>query len=288
MPSPDQSASPFRAAASLPVDRRYGGRIVALDQLPIHALGDNYTVDGNGTVTSLPSLPIGETVILRMTGAPTFTNSARLICPGNLDYKATAGDAVIARSDGDGVWRLIVLPSAPANEVTLVQGDIPQTPSFDVALPSGYDEIVIELRGFGTTSDQAAVVMTVSTDGTAFPTSGYSYVGNYMNTSAPATFNGFGSASASNILCSNGLPLGGVASSTVRIRNPGNAAAPKLLRAETDQQDTSAHHASFIRTTGQYETSNAAIVAVRFQFSGGTSPAFTAGGTYTVRGIKKK
>jgi hypothetical protein len=48
MPSPDQYASPFRAAGSLPIDRRYGGKITAYDQLPIHALGDQYVVDGKG------------------------------------------------------------------------------------------------------------------------------------------------------------------------------------------------------------------------------------------------
>jgi hypothetical protein len=106
MPSPDQYASPFRAAASLPLEHRYGGKIGSYDCLPIHALGDNYTVEGSGTVTSLPALPTGETVMLQMTGTPTFTNSARLICPGAVNYVAAAGDLVVALSQGDGVWRL--------------------------------------------------------------------------------------------------------------------------------------------------------------------------------------
>src|ERR1700737_3548051 len=121
MPTPDQYASPFRAAGSLPLDRRYGGKITAYDQLPIHALGDQYVVEGNGTVTSLPSLPIGETVMFQILGTPTFTNSAKLICPGNQNYTATVGDFVIARSQGDGIWQLYVhsnaapAPSSPVS-----------------------------------------------------------------------------------------------------------------------------------------------------------------------------
>lgn len=112
MASPDQVGSPFRAAGALPIDRRYGGRIAAMDQLPIHALGNQYVVDGNGTVTSLPALPIGETAFLQMAGAPTFTNSTRLICPNSANYIAVAGDFIIARSKGDGIWQLYVMTGA--------------------------------------------------------------------------------------------------------------------------------------------------------------------------------
>lgn len=109
MPSPDQYGSPFRAAKSLPLDRGYGGKITSYDCLPIHALGDQYVVEGNGTVTSLPALPTGETVFLQMAGTPTFTNSAKLICPNGVNYVAAVDDLVIARSKGDGIWRLYVL-----------------------------------------------------------------------------------------------------------------------------------------------------------------------------------
>jgi F5/8 type C domain len=114
MPTPDQVASPFRAAPSLPLDRRYGGKITAYDQLPIHALGDQYVVEGNGTVTSLPALPIGETVMLEITGSPTFTHSAKLICQNALSYSALPGDLLILRSDGDGIWRVYVIPNIQA------------------------------------------------------------------------------------------------------------------------------------------------------------------------------
>src|SRR5258708_10764511 len=91
---------------------RHGGRIDALGELPIHALGDDYTVVGNGTVLSLPALNAGLTVALSITGTQTFKNSARLICPNGVDYVAGPGDLAVARSSGDGVWRLFVSPAS--------------------------------------------------------------------------------------------------------------------------------------------------------------------------------
>lgn len=112
MATPDQVGSPFRAAGAMPVDRRFGGRISANNELAIHALGNSYTVEGNGTVASLPALPIGEILFLRIAGTPTFTNSTKLICPSGVSYVATSGDLVIARSTGDGVWQLYVVPNS--------------------------------------------------------------------------------------------------------------------------------------------------------------------------------
>ncbi|MES2030825.1 MAG: hypothetical protein V4477_16720 [Pseudomonadota bacterium] len=113
MPSPDQMGSPFAAARAMPLTDGYGGKINAQDELPIHALGDDYAVEGSGIVNRLPTMPSGITVFLRMIAAPTFKNSVRLICPNAVDYVAAAGDLCIARSDGDGVWRLFVLPASP-------------------------------------------------------------------------------------------------------------------------------------------------------------------------------
>ncbi len=107
-------ASSFPAAASIGPLHRHGGRIDALGELPIHALGDDYTVVGNGTVLSLPALNAGVTVALSITGTPTFKNSARLICPNGVDYVAGPGDLAVARSAGDGVWRLFVSPASGA------------------------------------------------------------------------------------------------------------------------------------------------------------------------------
>ncbi|SHJ69300.1 hypothetical protein SAMN05444159_1248 [Bradyrhizobium lablabi] len=99
-------ASSFPAAPPVGPLHRHGGRITALGELPIHALGNDYTVDGNGTVLSLPSLSSGITVFLSITGAPTFKNSAKLVCPNGVDFAASAGNLVIARSDGNGAWRI--------------------------------------------------------------------------------------------------------------------------------------------------------------------------------------
>jgi hypothetical protein len=106
----------------MPLVRGYGGKISAQDELPIHALGDDYAVEGSGTVNRLPSMPCGIMVHLRMISAPTFKNSTRLICQSGIDYVATPGDLAIARSDGDGVWRLYVLRSSAP--VTAINGQV--------------------------------------------------------------------------------------------------------------------------------------------------------------------
>jgi hypothetical protein len=105
-------ASSFPAAPAIGPLHRYGGRITALGELPIHSLGDSYVVDGNGTVMSLPALQEGVTIFLTMAGTPTFVNSRVLVCPGGVNYVASAGDLVIARSKQDGVWQLYALPSS--------------------------------------------------------------------------------------------------------------------------------------------------------------------------------
>jgi hypothetical protein len=104
--------SPFPAARAMPLSDGYGGKITAYDELPIHALGDEYDIEGNGTVNRIQPLPSGIVISARIMGTPTFKNSARLLCPNGIDYTATPGDAIIARSYGDGVWRLNVLPAS--------------------------------------------------------------------------------------------------------------------------------------------------------------------------------
>lgn len=105
-------ASSFPSAQPVGPLGRHGGKISALYELPIHALGNDYTLEGSGTVQRLPSLAAGITVALKTTGTPTFVNSTNLVCPGGINnYTAQIGDLILARSDGSGVWRLYVLPS---------------------------------------------------------------------------------------------------------------------------------------------------------------------------------
>jgi hypothetical protein len=101
--------SSFPARSNVALLNRHAGRITAYDELAIKPLGNDYIVDGSGTVTRLPIMPKGTNVWLQMAGTPTFTNSTRLICPSNQNYVALAGDLVIARSKGDGIWQLYVL-----------------------------------------------------------------------------------------------------------------------------------------------------------------------------------
>lgn len=100
------------ARSNVALLNRHAGRLTATDELAIKPLGNDYVVDGSGTATRLPIMPKGTSVWLHMAGTPTFTNSAKLICPSNQNYTAVAGDLVIARSKGDGIWQLYVLSSS--------------------------------------------------------------------------------------------------------------------------------------------------------------------------------
>ncbi len=105
--------SSFQAAPTIPLGHRHGGRFTAMSELSIHAMGDDYVVEGNGVIRSLPTMPVGTSAVLRIVNAPTFTNSSKLICQNASDYVGSPGDLVFVRSDGDGVWRLYVIPAAP-------------------------------------------------------------------------------------------------------------------------------------------------------------------------------
>jgi hypothetical protein len=109
-------ASSFPTAPAVGPLHRHGGKINALTELPIHAVGDDYILEGNGTVQRLPSLAPGVTVHLKILGTPTFTNSTKLVCSNGVDYVATANALVVERSSGDGVWSVHPIVS----EVTTV------------------------------------------------------------------------------------------------------------------------------------------------------------------------
>lgn len=91
----------------------YGGVVSSLSgELPVNRMNSSYTVIDSGTITKFTSLPRGEIVELYCAGTPTFKNSATLICQGGVDYVASVGDLVVARSDGNSIWHLYVLVAA--------------------------------------------------------------------------------------------------------------------------------------------------------------------------------
>ena len=132
-------ASSFPAAPPISPLHRHGGKITAGYELPIHALGDDYTVDGSGTVQRLPTMPAGVIVTLRITATPKFINSAKLRCSIGGDYTAAPNDLIIMRSSGDGVWNAYIA-SAPLPRMYLsglaTQNNI-STPTTDIDIASG-------------------------------------------------------------------------------------------------------------------------------------------------------
>lgn len=97
---------------------RHAGRITASAELAITYSGDDYLVEGSGTVRALPAMHAGATVFLRLLSTPVFVNSAKLQCPDSVSYVGQANDLIVARSEGDRVWRLYVLSNTSRTSLT--------------------------------------------------------------------------------------------------------------------------------------------------------------------------
>ncbi|MCS3449564.1 MULTISPECIES: hypothetical protein [Bradyrhizobium] len=194
----------------------------------------------------------------------------------------TTGKAVFKSASADAA-----LDTLSVVDRVIDQGNIPQTANFDIALPSGYDEIEIGLFGFGCSVSGAGLNLQVSTDGTTFLSSSYSYAGHYITT-ADTTYHGYSAAgTGSNIPLSNLFPAGRLAQLKIRLARPDGTSGNKLIRANMDQVGTDLQPVQ-LNVMGGYLGGTAALQKLRLVWNGGTSPAFAAGGTYIVRGVKKK
>jgi len=63
---------------------------------------------GNTTIDSFSNIPKGATVNLVFDGSLIITNSANIICPGNVSLVTGIGDTAIVVSEGGGVWRFLM------------------------------------------------------------------------------------------------------------------------------------------------------------------------------------
>lgn len=84
----------------------FGGSIAAARSLPVSRQYDSYSVTGSGSISRLTALPRGASFELSIEGTPIFVNSAWLKCPANSDHQAVAGEMIVARFEGNGVWRI--------------------------------------------------------------------------------------------------------------------------------------------------------------------------------------
>jgi len=194
----------------------------------------------------------------------------------------TTGKAVFKSASADAA-----LDTLGVVDRVIDQGNIPQMANFDITLPSGYDEIEIGLFGFGCSVSGAGLNLQVSTDGTTFLSSSYSYAGHYITT-ADTTYHGYSAAgTGSNIPLSNLFPAGRLAQLKIRLARPDGTSGNKLIRANMDQVGTDLQPVQ-LNVMGGYLGGTAALQKLRLIWNGGTSPAFAAGGTYIVRGVKKK
>lgn len=69
--------------------------------------GENITLTGNATITSLGTGYAGCLRELYCTGTPTFTNSLSLQLPGGANITAVAGDFYIFRCMSAGTWAMV-------------------------------------------------------------------------------------------------------------------------------------------------------------------------------------
>jgi|GEM_PF-4455198 len=262
------------------------------------ATGQGFTISGLPAATTLDpndtkvmvqtnggayqAAQISQLASSGVAGVQSFNGRTGVVVPATGDY--TADQVGAAANDLSNITSQdAALTSLGIIDRVIDQGAIPQTQNFDVPLPTGYDEIQIDLFGFGSTTTGSGLNVFVSTDGTTFPTSGYSYTGNYQST-ADTTMHTFSSASAANIAAGLTLPVGGMSMMRVRVLRPGDTTTKKMIVVKTDQQDLNGLPA-LINTTAAYQ-SNAALQKVRFAFNAGA--AFASGGSYTVRGVKKQ
>ncbi|WP_441242547.1 hypothetical protein [Tardiphaga sp. 768_D3_N2_1] len=92
---------------------RHGGTLDVMSELQVGFSGDDYDLQGSGNINSMPVYHRGTTFGISVTkGAAIFKNSAKLICPNGVDYVASIGDRIVARTDGDGIWSLYVNSSS--------------------------------------------------------------------------------------------------------------------------------------------------------------------------------
>ncbi|MGM4987519.1 hypothetical protein [Tardiphaga sp. 841_E9_N1_2] len=100
---------------------RYGGIIDAGAELPVSFAADDYELVGNALVRELPMMDAGSTVSFLIKGTPTFIHSKKLICPGAVNYVATAGDRIIARHERDKIWRIYVQSAVLSDSVKAIR-----------------------------------------------------------------------------------------------------------------------------------------------------------------------
>lgn len=65
------------------------------------------TVTGSTTITSLGTAPSGIIREVTFTGSCVLTHSSSIVMPSSLSYTTRAGDVLIFRSSGSGVWQCV-------------------------------------------------------------------------------------------------------------------------------------------------------------------------------------
>lgn len=104
--------SSYGAPPIPPAAHRFGGRVAAQSELalPFNG-GDTFLVEGSATINRISGLHAATPIWLRILNAPTFVNSASLVCQGGANIVGVANDLVLAVPGGSGVWYLYPMKS---------------------------------------------------------------------------------------------------------------------------------------------------------------------------------
>ena len=85
-----------------------GANIASASALALGVDGNQFTVTGTTTITSINTLGVGAIIYLDIATAMTFTHHAtNLILPDGVDINAVAGDQLILREHAVGKWTLL-------------------------------------------------------------------------------------------------------------------------------------------------------------------------------------
>lgn len=96
------------AASAALILNGVGANVASAAALPLINDGNQFTVTGTATITSMNTLGVGKVIYLRFVNALTITHHATdLILPGGVNITTVAGDMAIFHEYATGDWRLL-------------------------------------------------------------------------------------------------------------------------------------------------------------------------------------
>lgn len=189
-----------------------------------------------------------------------------------------------ASADG-GTGAFILTNPTYAGHVLIESGTVSAAAQKDIAMPTGYQKVIIELDGVVPATSAATLIMRVSIDNAVSYKSGasdYKYaLTGYLE---GGTANSAGSTAASGILVTGGLATTAnlAAVSTIVVPNPASATVIKPIRVTTEYNTSSGAGWASLHGLGLYSAANTAITHIRLAMNTGNIASMN----YRVIGVR--